>query len=142
MFSKIKTLFQRLSLFVCGYTWKETDKVVDDMHRWETEDRDVSRKIFSYFRILNKVDGLKVWISSGSPFSPFSGDCHLHMTLEGGGFYDNKTQYFTSIKGLLAFMESGLCGTTLSTKGKSFTFPSFRTKNELEMKLQLMGLID
>ena len=96
--------------------------------------------IYPAFRIMNEVPGLTVWMIEDSPFY-FPSSCTLKITFENKGGFDHKTKDFSDRKKLLAFMETELGGMTLSTNGKSFTFPAFKTPNELVMKLKLRGTI-
>jgi hypothetical protein len=139
MFNKISDFFHVLTLWFCSYSWRDAKKVVKEVNFLENEERDTSKRIFKYFRILNEVPGLKVWMIDVSPFGFTS--YTLKMTLENNGLYDHKMEPFPTRKKLLNFMEGDLGGMTLSVEGKSFTFPNFRTPKELMMKLQLRGCI-
>ena len=143
MFRKLSDFFQILALWIGSYSWKDAKKVIERVNFWENGERDSSRRIFKYLRILNEVPGLKVWMIDVSPFGETS--CFtsytLKMTLENNGLYDHKMESFPTRKELLSFMENGLGGMTLTVGEKSFTFPSFGTPKELTMKLQLGGYI-
>ena len=139
MFNKISDFFQILALWFGTHSWKDAKKLIEWVNFLENEERDSSKRIFKYFRILNKVPGLKVWMIDVSPFGFTS--YTLKMTLENNGLDDHKMESFPTRKELLSFMENGLGGMTLLVEGKSFTFPNFRTTKELIMKLQLRGYI-
>jgi len=143
MFKKISDFFEALCMWIGGgHTWKEAWGTIDLVDKWHKKNEECSKKIFKYFRILNEVPGLKIWMIDESPFG--DGSCSsptLKITLESNGKFDHKMEPFMSRKELLSFMETDLGGMTLSVEDKSFTFPSFKNAKELTMKLQLRGYI-
>jgi hypothetical protein len=143
MFKIISDFFEALCMWLGGgHTWKEAWGTIDLVEKWHKKNEECSKKIFKYFRILNEVPGLKIWMIDSSPFEygSFSSST-LKMTLESNGKFDHKMETFPSRKELLSFMETSLGGMTLSVEDKSFTFPNFRNAKELTMKLQLGGYI-
>lgn len=141
MLRKISDFFDAVCImFAYSYTWKQARDIVKKIQSSD-EDRDTSIRIFRYFRIMNEVPGLKVWMEEDSIFHIVPSAYTLIITFENKGKLDNKIKNFCNRKELLAFMETKLGGMTLYANGKSFTFPAFKTPSELAMKLKLQGTI-